>query len=120
LAPRDSKPFTTISARSWASPTTFLAEPREPSRASRNAARGRSLICGHYRGGQTRNEWGGREYVERFVVSCLNVDASSWFSSGAGARLDPRDEANRSEIENNIQTSFKAFKDDDHDGHPDA
>lgn len=50
----------------------------------------------------------------------LNVDASSWFTSGGGARLDPRDESNRSQIENNIQASFKAFKDDDHDGHADA
>jgi hypothetical protein len=48
----------------------------------------------------------------------LNVDAASWFTAN-GARLDPRDEANRSQIENNIQKSFKAFKDDDHDGHQD-
>jgi hypothetical protein len=48
----------------------------------------------------------------------LNVDAGSWFTAN-GARLDPRDEANRSQIENNIQQSFKAFKDDDHDGHAD-
>jgi hypothetical protein len=45
----------------------------------------------------------------------LNVDASSWFSVN-GSRLDPRNEQNRSQIENNIQNSFKAFKDDDHDG----
>ena len=48
----------------------------------------------------------------------LNVDASSWFTSG-GARLDPRNESNRSQIENNIQNSFKTFKDDDHDGQQD-
>jgi hypothetical protein len=48
----------------------------------------------------------------------LNVDAGTWFMAN-GARLDPRDEANRSQIENNIQKSFKAFKDDDHDGHED-
>jgi hypothetical protein len=45
----------------------------------------------------------------------LDVDAGSWFTWN-GARLDPRNESNRSEIENNIQNSFKAFKDDDHDG----
>jgi hypothetical protein len=45
----------------------------------------------------------------------LNVDPSTWFTS-SGARLDPRTESNRSQIENNIQGSFKAFKDDDHDG----
>jgi len=45
----------------------------------------------------------------------LNVDPSAWFTS-SGARLDPRNESNRSQIENNIQSSFKAFKDDDHDG----
>ena len=49
----------------------------------------------------------------------VNVDASTWFTSG-GSRLDPRSEANRSQIENNIQNSFRAFKDDDHDGHEDA
>ena len=45
----------------------------------------------------------------------LNVDPSTWFTS-SGARLDPRTESNRSQIENNIQSSFKAFKDDDEDG----
>ena len=45
----------------------------------------------------------------------LNVDPSTWFSSTAG-RLDPTVAANRSQIESNIQSSFKAFKDDDHDG----
>jgi hypothetical protein len=49
----------------------------------------------------------------------LNVDASSWFTS-AGSRLDPRNEQNRSQIENNIQNSFQAFKDDNHDGQADA
>jgi len=48
----------------------------------------------------------------------LSVDASGWFASG-GARLDPRNESNRSQIENNIQQSFRAFPDDDHDGHDD-
>lgn len=48
----------------------------------------------------------------------LNVDAASWFTSG-GLRLDPRSESNRSQIENNIQSSFQAFKDDNHDGHED-
>ena len=45
----------------------------------------------------------------------LSVDPSTWFTS-SGARLDPRTESNRSQIENNIQSSFKAFKDDDRDG----
>ena len=48
----------------------------------------------------------------------LIVDVATWFTSG-GSRLDPREEANRSRIENNIQGSFKAFGDDDHDGHED-
>lgn len=48
----------------------------------------------------------------------LNVDATSWFTSG-GMRLDPRTESNRPQIESNIQKSFKAFKDDDRDGHED-
>jgi hypothetical protein len=49
----------------------------------------------------------------------LKLDPSAWFISN-GARLDPRDGSNRSQIENNIQTSFKAFQDDNHDGEPDA
>lgn len=48
----------------------------------------------------------------------LNVDAASWFTA-AGSRLDPRNESNRSQIENNIQNSFQAFQDDDHDGQQD-
>jgi hypothetical protein len=48
----------------------------------------------------------------------LAVDPSGWFTSG-GSRLDPRNEQNRSQIENNIQSSLKAFQDDDHDGHDD-
>ena len=48
----------------------------------------------------------------------LNVDAASWFIS-SGARLDPRSESNRSQIENNIQKSFQAFEDNDRDGHQD-
>jgi hypothetical protein len=45
----------------------------------------------------------------------LDVDPSTWFTSSAG-RLDPTVATNRSQIESNIQSSFKAFKDDDHDG----
>jgi hypothetical protein len=48
----------------------------------------------------------------------LSVDPSTWFTA-AGARLDPTNEANRSQIENNIKTSLKAFQDDDHDGKDD-
>jgi uncharacterized phage protein gp47/JayE len=48
----------------------------------------------------------------------LNVDAASWFTAN-GSRLDPRSESNRAQIENNIQKSFQAFEDDDHDGHQD-
>jgi hypothetical protein len=48
----------------------------------------------------------------------LNVDETNWFGS-ATSRLDPRDEANRSQIENNIKASFRAFRDNDRDGHDD-
>jgi hypothetical protein len=47
-------------------------------------------------------------------VSIL-VNPFSWFIDN-GAAMDPRDEGNRSQIENNIQNGFKAFKDDDKDG----
>ena len=48
----------------------------------------------------------------------LNVDATSWFGS-ATARLDPRDSSLRGNIESNIQRSFKAYRDDNRDGHED-
>lgn len=46
----------------------------------------------------------------------LAVDVESWFRANDGSILDPSDEANRSEIENNIQQSFEAFEDSDGDG----
>ena len=48
----------------------------------------------------------------------LNVDETTWFGSGT-ALLDPRNEANRSQIESNIRASFRAFKDDGRKGHSD-
>jgi hypothetical protein len=49
----------------------------------------------------------------------LNLDPSAWFGGAGAARLDPTDESKHSGIENNIQASFRAFQDDDHDGHED-
>lgn len=49
----------------------------------------------------------------------LNVAATSWFGGAGSARLDPRDPNVRSQIEGNIQRSFKAFRDDNKDGHED-
>jgi len=49
----------------------------------------------------------------------LNLDASTWFGGIGAARLDPRVPGKRSAIENNIQKSFKAFQDDDHNGRED-
>jgi len=48
----------------------------------------------------------------------LNVDASTWFTKGT-ACLDPAIPSNLSDINNNIQNSLKAFRDDDRDGHED-
>ena len=48
----------------------------------------------------------------------LNVDASTWFTKGT-ACLDPAIPSNLSDINNNIQNSLKAFRDDDRDGHDD-
>ncbi|MFL5451961.1 MAG: hypothetical protein ACJ78V_08655 [Myxococcales bacterium] len=48
----------------------------------------------------------------------LNIDASTWFGTATSC-LDPAIANNRSAIENNIQKSLKAYKDDDHDGHED-
>ena len=49
----------------------------------------------------------------------LNVDTTSWFGGAGSARLDPRDATVRGQIESNIQHSFKAFRDDNKDGHED-
>jgi hypothetical protein len=51
----------------------------------------------------------------------LNLDATTWFGGTGTSRLDPRSPSGtvRSRIENNIQTSFKAFQDDDHNGRED-
>ena len=49
----------------------------------------------------------------------INLDPSVWFSAADGSRLDPRAEANRAAIEDNIRRSFTAFEDDDKDGFDD-
>jgi len=50
----------------------------------------------------------------------LNVDPSGWFGGTGSARLDPRDSANKSAIENNIQASMKVFEDNDRNGQDDT
>lgn len=49
----------------------------------------------------------------------VTVDPSGWFTAADGSFLDPRVEANRQQIEQNIRTSIRGFEDDDHDGQPD-
>ncbi|NTX00509.1 MULTISPECIES: hypothetical protein [Myxococcus] len=49
----------------------------------------------------------------------INIDPSGWFVDGQGQRLDPRDDAARSTIENNLRRSIDAFDDDDEDGDED-
>lgn len=49
----------------------------------------------------------------------LNIDTSTWFGGAGAARLDPRNAGNNSQIENNIKNSFKAYRDDNKDGHED-
>jgi hypothetical protein len=49
----------------------------------------------------------------------LNLDPSAWFGAPGAARLDPTVEANRSQIENQVQRSFQVFQDDNHDGRRD-
>jgi hypothetical protein len=50
----------------------------------------------------------------------LAVDASGWFSDGAGGAISPiaaqTDGSLRSNVENNIKASIDAFKDDDRNG----
>lgn len=47
----------------------------------------------------------------------LAFDPANWFGAAATARLDPRVELNRSQIENNIRASLNVFQDDDRSGH---
>ena len=47
------------------------------------------------------------------------IDVGNWFSDGSGGMLDPSNSANAARISANIAGSFRAFEDDDHDGHDD-
>ncbi|HKW46165.1 MAG TPA: hypothetical protein VJN70_01915 [Gemmatimonadaceae bacterium] len=47
------------------------------------------------------------------------IDLSNWFSDGSGGTLDPSNSSNAERISANIAGSFRAFEDDDHDGHDD-
>lgn len=58
----------------------------------------------------------GDELTGTRVTLVLNTEG--WFRDSAGGWLDPRDPANRSAIEANIQASFEAFEDGDVDGRP--
>ncbi len=49
----------------------------------------------------------------------INLDLTRWFVGEGGTRLDPRQEENRSRIENNLQRSIDAFDDCDRDGRED-
>jgi len=46
----------------------------------------------------------------------IDVDLASWFKDATGAVIDPTNPANAGAIEENIQRSFRAFEDDNHDG----
>lgn len=46
----------------------------------------------------------------------FNLDPASWFTDGNGGRLDPREGANLSAIEDNIKRSLDAYNDDDSNG----
>ena len=50
----------------------------------------------------------------------LFVNVASWFTDSSGNAIDPTNSQNQSTIENQIQQSFKVFKDDDANGIPDS
>lgn len=54
----------------------------------------------------------------------VNADMSRWFLDASGRVIDPntanRGGTNESLVENNIESSFSAFDDDDRDGHDDG
>ena len=51
----------------------------------------------------------------------INVDISTWFSDGAGGLVDPntgnKGGSNDNLVNDNIKDSFRAFRDEDRDGH---
>jgi hypothetical protein len=53
----------------------------------------------------------------------INVDLANWFRTSSGTLVDPASAnaggANAALVMSNIARSFKAFRDDDHDGHDD-
>ena len=51
----------------------------------------------------------------------VHVDMSKWFLDSSGAVIDPAttDPVKQAQIAQNIRRSFRAFRDDDHDGHED-
>jgi hypothetical protein len=53
----------------------------------------------------------------------IRVDVSGWFADGSGGFVDPgtanEGGSNEDLVEDNIEHSFHAFQDDDHDGHDD-
>ena len=68
--------------------------------------------------------------IESVFATPMNVDAAnpnvtvaigltSWFSDGSGGTLDPSNGANAARISANIANSFRAFEDNDRDGHDD-
>lgn len=54
----------------------------------------------------------------------IKVDVSNWFADGAGGLVDPatgiKGGANDNLVRNNIEASFHAFHDGNHDGHDDS
>src|SRR5262245_53343630 len=54
----------------------------------------------------------------------LKVDVATWFSDGAGGLVDPatanQGGLNENLVRDNIEHSFDAFQDEDHDGHDDG
>jgi hypothetical protein len=54
----------------------------------------------------------------------VNVDLSTWFRSASGALIDPATAnaggANAAVVASNIRRSFRAFRDDDRNGHDDS
>jgi len=53
----------------------------------------------------------------------IQVDVAAWFQDGSGGIIDPgtanKGGPNDNLVEHNIQNSFKAFRDENHDGHDD-
>lgn len=104
--------------------STVSSDPAIAEMASKNAS---IIVDGTFNGApfsyvtdiEAQQKFEGNITLDAGSNITLNVDPTNWFGT-ATAPLDPTVAANKSAIDNNIRSSFRAFHDDNHDGHDDG